>query len=587
MGLDGLVVDGIIILFYFVAITAIGLYMGRRENSLADFALGGRRVPWWAVMASIIAAETSAATFLGAPGEGYTNKSLAYVQLVLGLIIGRVIVGNVFLKPYFTYKVYTVYDYLGIRFGPWTKGYVSALFLFMRTLASGTRLFIPSLVMVLAYRMFVAGGQVHFNQQTVSTVGPYLVAIILLTIVTCLYTAVGGIKAVIWTDVIQACLMFGGALIAIGTLLHHVGGMGEVMRAVPQLTTHEGYFLHGFEASVVAQWQASHHLSAMAVWDYVKLILASDYTLFSALIGSTLGNMAAFGTDQDMVQRMLTAETHKKARRSLITAAFMDVPIASAFVFIGILLFVYYQKDPTFKPAATADIFGSYILNVMPVGIRGLVLAGIFATAMGSFSAALNALATGATNDWYLRWVRGRPEAHYVTAARWFTVLFAALMVVIAGAFAYAKVTHPDLRIIPVVLGIAGFILGPMLGVFLVGMFTRGRGSDVGNLIAISAGLLATVIVGKLDVMIVNSVAPLFGFAGTLQHPASIPEVSFTWWAMIGALVVFCVGVLFRTPEPVLESAARQADQAQTADDVPVALRELRPRRLRRSPRPI
>ena len=588
MGFDGLVVDGIIILFYFVAITTIGLYMGRREKSLSDFALGGRRVPWWAVMASIIAAETSAATFLGAPGEGYTKKSLAYVQLVLGLIIGRFIVGHVFLKPYFTYKVYTVYDYLGIRFGPLTKGYVSALFLFMRTLASGTRLFIPSLVMVLAYRMFVAGGQVQFSQQAVTTVGPYLVAIILLTIVTCLYTAVGGIKAVIWTDVIQACLMFGGALIAIGSLLHHVGGLGEVVRAVPQLTTHEGYFLHGFEASVVAQWQASQHVSAMAVWDYVKLILASDYTLFSALIGSTLGNMAAFGTDQDMVQRMLTAETHKKARRSLITAAFMDLPIASAFVFIGILLFVYYQKDPTYQPAATADVFGSYILNVMPVGIRGLVLAGIFATAMGSFSAALNALATGATNDWYLRWVRGKPEAHYVTAARWFTVLFAALMIVIAGAFAYAKVMHPDLRIIPVVLGIAGFILGPMLGVFLVGMFTRRRGSDAGNLIAISAGLLATIIVGKLDVMIVNGVAPLLGISATLDHPASIPEVSFTWWAMIGALVVFCVGVLFRTPEPVLESAARQADQARTAEDVPVALRESRPRRrLRRSPRPI
>jgi solute:Na+ symporter, SSS family len=574
MGLDGLVVDGIIILVYFVAITAIGLYMGRRENSLIDFALGGRRVPWWAVMASIIAAETSAATFLGAPGEGYTKHSLAYVQLVLGLIIGRVIVGHVFLKPYFTYKVYTVYDYLGIRFGPWTKGYVSALFLFMRTLASGTRLFIPSLVMVLAYRMFMAGDRVHFGQQAVSTVGPYLVAIILLTIVTCLYTAVGGIKAVIWTDVIQACLMFGGALIAIGTLLYHVGGLGEVVKAVPQLTTHEGYFLHGFEASVVAQWMASHHLTAMTVWDYVKLILASDYTLFSALIGATLGNMAAFGTDQDMVQRMLTAETHTKARRSLITAAFMDLPIASAFVFIGILLFVYYQQDPTYRPAATADVFGSYILNVMPVGIRGLVLAGIFATAMGSFSAALNALATGATNDWYLRWVRGRSEAHYVTAARWFTVLFAALMIVIAGAFAYAKVTHPDLRIIPVVLGIAGFILGPMLGVFLIGMFTERRGSDAGNLIAITAGLFATVIVGKLDVMIVNGVASLFGFDGTLQHPAFIPEVSFTWWAMIGALVVFGVGVLFRTPEPVLVSAARHADDASSGDDVPIALRD-------------
>ena len=574
MGREGLVLDAIIILFYFIVITAIGLYMGRREKSLNDFALGGRRVPWWAVMASIIAAETSAATFLGAPGEGYTKKSLAYVQLVLGLIIGRVIVGHVFLKPYFTYKVYTVYDYLGIRFGPWTKGYVSALFLFMRTLASGTRLFIPSLVMVLAYRMFVAGGQVQFGQQAVTSVWPYVAAIVLLTMVTCAYTAVGGIKAVIWTDVIQACLMFGGALVAIGTLLYHVGGLGPVVRAVPQLTTHEGYFLHGFEASVVAQWQAAHHISVMSVWDYVRLILASDYTLFSALIGATLGNMAAFGTDQDMVQRMLTAETHGKARRSLITAAFMDLPIASAFVFIGILLFVYYQQDPTYRPAATADVFGSYILNVMPVGIRGLVLAGIFATAMGSFSAALNALATGATNDWYLRWVRGRSEAHYVTAARWFTVLFAALMVVIAGAFAYAKVTHPDLRIIPVVLGIAGFILGPMLGVFLIGMFTERRGSDAGNMLAISAGLLATVIVGKLDVMIVNGVAPLLGFDGTYQHPAFIPEVSFTWWAMIGALVVFSVGVLFRTPAPVLESAARHADHAQTGDDVPVALRD-------------
>jgi SSS family transporter len=548
--------------------------MGRREKSLSDFALGGRRVPWWAVMASIIAAETSAATFLGVPGEGYTNKSFVYVQLVLGLIIGRVIVGHVFLKPYFIYKVYTVYDYLGVRFGPWTKGYVSALFLFMRSLASGTRLFIPALVMVLAYRMFVAGGQVQFSQQAVTTVGPYLIAIIALTIVTCLYTAIGGIKAVIWTDVIQACLMFGGALIAIATLLNHIGGLGEVIRAVPQLTAHTGYFLHGFESSVVTQWQERHHLAAMGLWDYVKLILASDYTLFSALIGATVGNMAAFGTDQDMVQRMLTAETHQKARRSLITAAFMDLPIASAFVFIGILLFAYYQKDPTYQPQATADVFGSYILNVMPVGVRGLVLAGIFATAMGSFSAALNALATGATNDWYIRWVRGKSEAHYVQAARWFTVFFAMLMIVIAGGFAYAKVTNPDLRIIPVVLGIAGFILGPMLGVFLIGMFTERRGSDAGNMIAISAGLVVTVVVGQLNIVILNAVVPLFGINGAFQQPGWIPDVSFTWWAMIGALTVFCVGVLFRTPNQVLESAARHAEVAAAAEDVPLALRD-------------
>ncbi len=571
---DGqLLIDGAIVVSYFAGITAIGLYMGRREKSLNDFALAGRRVPWWAVMASIIAAETSAATFLGVPGEGYTTKSFAYVQIVLGLILGRVVVGHVFLAPYYTFKVYTVYDYLGVRFGPWTKGYVSALFLFMRTLASGTRLFIPSLVMVLAYRLFVSGGQPQLGQQAVTTVGPYVIAIIALTIVTCLYTAVGGIKAVIWTDVIQACLMFGGALVAIGTLLVHVDGLAEVLRAVPQLTAHEGYFLHGFEPISIATWKESRGLAVMGPWDYVELVLASDYTLFSALIGATLGNMAAFGTDQDMVQRMLTAETHRKARRSLITAALMDVPIASAFVFIGILLFVYYEKDPTYRPPATADVFASYILNVMPVGVRGFVVAGVFATAMGSFSAALNALATSATNDWYIRWVQGKSEAHYVRAARWFTVFFAVLMVAIAGGFAYAKVTRPELRIIPVVLGIAGFILGPMLGVFLVGMFTSRRGSDPGNMLAISAGLLATVVVGKLPITILNGVAPWFGVDGTFRQPAWIPEVSFTWWAMIGALVVFGVGALFRTPDAVRAAIARHAREARTAEDVPLALR--------------
>jgi SSS family transporter len=568
-----LLIDGAIVVSYFAGITALGLYMGRRERSLSDFALAGRRVPWWAVMASIIAAETSAATFLGVPGEGYTTRSFAYVQIMFGLILGRIVVGQVFLKPYYTFKVYTVYDYLGVRFGPWTKAYVSALFLFMRTLASGTRLFIPSLVMVLAYRLFVSGAQQQFDQEAVTTVGPYLVAIIVLTIVTCLYTAVGGIKAVIWTDVIQACLMFGGALVAIGTLLAHVGGLGEVVRAVPQLTTHEGYFLHGFEPDRIAMWKESHRLDLMGLWDYVKLVLASDYTLFSALVGATLGNMAAFGTDQDMVQRMLTAETHQKARRSLVTAALMDVPIASAFVFIGILLFVYYQKDPTFQPRATADVFASYILNVMPVGVRGFVVAGVFATAMGSFSAALNALATSATNDWYLRWVRGKSQAHYLQAARWFTVLFAVLMIAIAGGFAHAKVTNPDMRIIPVVLGIAGFILGPMLGVFLLGMFTTRRGSDRGNMVAISAGLLATVVVGKLHITILNGLAPWFGVDGTFRQPGWIPEVSFTWWAMIGALVVVGVGVFFRTPREVRTAVARYAQEARAAEEVPLDLR--------------
>ncbi len=564
----GLALDGFIILFYFAVITAIGLYMGRREKSLADFALGGRQIPWWAVMASIIAAETSAATFLGAPGEGYEKRSIVYVQLVVGLIIGRFIVGNAFLKPYYLYKVFTVYDYLGIRFGPKTKNFVSALFLIMRTLASGTRLFVPSLVMVLAWRLFT-GGSVKFSQQAVTSVWPYLVAIIGLTIITCIYTALGGIKAVIWTDVVQACLMFGGALIAMGTLIYHIGGLGSIAQYAPKMMHLDGYFVFGFESTTVSEWMTAHKLSSMGWWDYVKLILGSEYTVFSALIGTTLANMAAFGTDQDMVQRMLTAETYKKARRSLLTAAFMDLPIAATFTFIGVLLYIYYQKDPTFKPAANADVFGSYILNVMPAGIRGMVLAGIFATAMGSFSAALNALATSAVNDWYIRMNPGRDDEHYVTAAKWSTVVFATLMVIVAGGFAYTKVTDPSARIIPVVLGIAGYILGPMLGVFLIGMFTRNRGSDKGNLIAITIGLITTSLLGGLAFNIVN-------FFWTLtRHPAlTKPDwmglVSFTWFAMIGSVVVFSVGVLFKTPEQTIIRAKQRAEEAQNGDDKPM-----------------
>jgi SSS family transporter len=577
-----LLIDGLIILIYFVGIIFIGLYMGRRENTLHDFALGGRRVPWWAVMASIIAAETSAATFLGTPGEGYTTQSFWYVQLIIGLILGRVLVGYVFLKPYYTFKVYTVYDYLGVRFGVASKNYVSVLFLVMRTLASGTRMFVPSLVLVLAWQLYKSGGK-NIAFQITPNVWWYVAAISLLTILTCLYTAVGGIKAVIWTDLVQATLMFTSAIVAIITLLYHIGGdsmnlangFHALADAVPTLKSAQGYFLTGFEPRVVEDFMKANNVSEMTSWQYVLLVLDRPYTLFSATIASTLGNMAAFGTDQDMVQRMLTAETYKKARRSLITAAFMDLPIAAAFTFIGILLFVYYGQDPTWKPRETAHVFTSYILNVMPIGIRGLVLAGVFATAMGSLSAALNALATSATNDWYIPYVaRHRSEAHHVAAARWFTALFALLMIVIASAFAYAIVRNPGVRIIPVVLGIAGFILGPMLGVFLLGMLTRGRGSDLGNAIAITIGLITTIVLGELHIHFANLLAPMFGSSATYVRPDWLPHVSFTWFALVGAVIVFAVGVLFRTPQQVLDDAERRAVEAHREEEKPLALRE-------------
>ena len=538
----GFLVDLGIILLYFAGISAIGLYMGRREESLKDFALAGRQVPWWAVMASIIAAETSAATFLGAPGEGFAKRSLAYVQLTMGVVLGRWVVANVFLKPYYDYKVYTVYDYLAVRFGPRSKSIVSALFLIMRTLASGSRLFIPSLVMVLAWKLFVEQQGKSIAFQPVTSVGPYLVAIGALVLLTAFYTTKGGIKAVIWTDVVQACIMFGSAIAAIVFLLNQIGGWSALTAAVPAMTRIDGYFVTGFEST-----------GNLGIGGIIKHVFTGDYTIFSAVFGATMLNMAMFGTDQDMVQRMLTAETHQKAKRSLMSAAFLDIPIAAIFTFIGILLFVYYQQDPRFMPKSNADIFSSYILNVLPVGLRGLVLAGVFATAMGSLSAALNALATSATNDWYVPFLvrSGKYSDHNaMVAARWFTAIFSLLMFIVAGIFAYMKVADPSIRIIPVVLGIASYIVGPMLGVFLIGMLTKDRGSDTGNAIAVCAGLLTTGILGYFQL------------------------VSFTWFALIGSGVVVAIGVWFRTPAAAIALAKRARESGIDEGDVPMFLRK-------------
>lgn len=558
MGTTALLIDGGIIVVYFVGITLVGLYMGRRERSLEDYALGGRRIPWWAVMASIIAAETSAATFLGAPAEGFRKRSLAYVQLTIGLILGRVLVGFVFLEPFYRYRVYTVYDYLAVRFGSATRNYVSALFLVMRVLASGVRLYVPSLVMVLAWRMFVGGEQVKFAGA--ATWVPYAWAIVALTLITCVYTTFGGIKAVIWTDVIQAALMFGSALVAIVTILVQIGdgnplaGFQVLGRHVQEMTQSRGYFVTGFE----------NLPSGASAWDIVRHVLESDYTLLSALLAATFLNMGAFGADQDMVQRLLTAPDHRRSRRSLITAALMDVPIAAAFTFIGVLLIAFYAKRPELMPAKDSDVFGAYILSAMPVVVRGLVLAGVFATAMGSLSAALNALATSATNDWYMTYLMpGRSERHYVFAARAFTALFGGLMCGVAIVFAWLNVLDPKMTIIPAALGIAGYVLGPMLGVFLLGMFTRRRGSDRGNLLAISVGLIVVfVLSGRFadSLAALGRIESLGSIATTLRDAsewwrASLVRVAFTWYAMIGSLTTLAVGLLFRTPASVVERA--------------------------------
>ncbi|MBS1990843.1 MAG: sodium:solute symporter [Cyanobacteria bacterium SZAS LIN-2] len=493
-------VDLAVVLLYFAVIIFVGLRFGQKEDNLEDFSLGGRSMPWFAVLASIIAAETSAATFLGTPGEGFGLVSYTYLQIAVGTVIGRVIVAYLFIKPFFDLNVYSIYEYLQVRFGKGTRLMASATFLVTRVLASGARLYVSAILLAVAYALITGESPTTAQQLIV-----YLAAIVTVTVITAIYTSVGGIKAVVWTDCIQAAVMFGGAIAAIAVLIGQMPGGWHAVLAYYQQTP-----MPFFVAGTV---------SGAPLVDNIRTVLTSEYTVWAALFAATFTTLATHGTDQDMVQRMLTASDYKKSRLSLICSGLADLPIGFIFLTIGILMHQYYALLPdAHLPHKNSEIFAYFILTRMPVGLRGLLIAGIFATAMGSLSAALNALATSATRDFC-------PEtdgAHSVQSARRFTFIFAGLMIVVACATSYFVIEHPQSRIIPIVLGIFGYTYGSLLGVFLLGLLTKKRGSDRGNLIAMLAGAVLVI---------------------------SLPQLAFIWRIMFGSLTTLAVGLMFRRPE--------------------------------------
>jgi solute:Na+ symporter, SSS family len=504
-------IDIAVVAAYFLLIIFVGLKFGEKEDNLADFALGGRSIPWLAVLASIIAAETSAGTFLGTPGEGFKLLSYTYLQVAIGTVIGRVIVAYLFIKPYFDLNVYSIYEYLQVRFGHGTRVAASATFLVTRVLASGTRLYVSAILLAVAFKLLTGAQPTEMQQLAV-----YLSSIVIVTVITAIYTSVGGIKAVVWTDCIQAAVMLGGAIAAIAVLILNIpGGFSTVA--------------HFYQQSPMPFF-TSGTVDGAPLLTNINAVLKADYTIWAALFGSTFMTLATHGTDQDMVQRMLTATDYKKSRMSLILSGLADLPIGFIFLTIGILMHLYYQHAGSLDlPHNNNEIFAYFILTKMPVGLRGLLVAGIFATAMGSLSAALNALATSATRDFYQNASVQKAEDESkakgenidgeknVAAARKFTFFFAALMIIVAGATSYFVVLHPDSRIIPIVLGIFGYTYGSLLGVFLLGLLTK-RGNDRGNIIAMIAGALLV---------------------------ACLPQLGFLWRIMFGSLTTLAVGALF------------------------------------------
>jgi Na+/proline symporter len=567
--------DGLVILAYFALVIGIGLYKGRGEKSMDEFAVANRMIPWWAVLASILAAEVSAGTFLGTPGEGYGLRNFTYVQLAIGTVVARIIVAYVFIRRFYELRVVSIYEFLDSRFGRTTKLSSSIVFIITRALASGSRMFVPAILLVVAWQMI---RDVHPTRS--ETLALYLAAVGFLVLITAIYTTFGGIKAVVWTDLIQVLLMYGAMSYAMWTLWHSVGGWEALAREVKTAPVDEevvtarvqemlkkpGAHLTETEAraealEAVKQESVAEAATALSFWDTgiekdpvkraalgvwgnVKKVLETEYTVFTAFFASVFVTMATHGTDQDMVQRMLTAPDIRRSRRSLILSGLADIPVALSFTFIGVLLWVYYHLPANAARRPESDYFVNFILRELPAGIRGVMAAGLFATAMGSLSTALNALATSFTRDFYLGvFHRGATQSEQMVAARWSTAFFAALLAAIGVGTAWVKLTHPEIRIIPIVLGSFGYTYGSLLGVFLVGMITKTRGNCRGNLLAMLAGFVVVGILSNLP----NDAARLFG--GQLYTPpAWLPIIEFPWRIAFGTVVTFAVAVCFRTP---------------------------------------
>ncbi len=527
--------DIVIIVLYFAIIIAIGVHFSRRNKDVSEYALGGRSIPWWAVLASILAAEISAGTFFGAPGEGFRLQNYTYAQLMVGYLLARLVVSGVFIPAFYKHNVVSIYEFLEMRFGPKTRRIASAIFLVTRSLASGSRLWVPTLLLIVIWNQLNPSDPLSNWEQFWFT-GAALVVISLLTAA---YTAIGGIKAVIWTDVLQIAVLFGALGFSVWYLLGHIPNGWDGVKS----------FLTGPNDLKLWEWKGD--VPSTTTWGAIKSVLESEFTVWAALLGSLFVTLATHGTDQDMVQRMLTAKNKRQSAVATILSGLADIPVTYAVLTIGILLSVYYGhvvNDPALPMAGgkpdNTRIFPYFVIDVMPGGLRGLVVAGVLATTMGSLGTAMNSLATSYSRDFHFRWFKTPDDEHArVRIIKRSTVGFALILIFVGLATAFVKAHNPSLSIIGIILGSFGYTYGSLLGIFMVALFTKNRGSETGNIIAMIAGIVFVAFLSNLP----NDMWKMFGGGMLYKNPDWLPIIEFPWRIMAGTFATVAVALCFRT----------------------------------------
>ena len=507
--------DALVLIVYLVGVTALGMFLGRRQRNSTDYFVASHSIPWWALMLSIVATETSALTFISTPGLSYGSGTmtgdLGFLQIVFGYILGRFVVAALLLPRYFHGKLVTAYAMLERRFGLATRRFTSIVFMITRALADSVRVFATAIPVALIISPSVE------NKALVLPL-----AIVILGALTVLYTYKGGMKAVVWTELLQASIyLFGG--IAACVLLG---------KAVP-----------GGWSAIFAS--ASEAGKLRIVDTYTGLDRA--HTIWAGAIGGAFLAMASHGTDQLIVQRLLSARSLRDAQKAIIGSGFVVFAQFALFLVIGLGLWAFYAG----RGFDTTDaIFPTFIVEHMPPGLLGLIVAAIVAATMSTHSGAINSLAAASLHDIYLP-LTGRavdsPET--LRVSKRFALAWGVVLTV--GALLFKQQGTP---VVIVALGIASFTYGGLLGGFFLAILWR-RAIQRDALVGMSVGILSMsfIVFAKQLIQWIPSLSQTLGpFAG----------IAWPWYVLIGTTITFAVGALssLTHPMPEIEMSGSEAE---------------------------
>jgi len=476
--------DCLIILLYLASITVAGTIIARKQHTSRDYFLGGKNMSWWSVGFSIVASETSTLTFISVPGLAY-RSDMHFLQLAAGYFVGRLLVSFLFIPAYYKGDLETAYDFIGRRFGLSLRKFASSIFIITRVLASGVRLFATAI-------------PVHLI-----TGWDYATSILCIGLFTLLYTYLGGLKAVVAMDVLQLFIYLGGAVISMIIILQHLPN---------------GWFDVVSFASLSGQrkFEIVNMHYGTSFWDFFQ----SPYTLAGGLIGGTFLSMASHGTDQLLVQRLLGCRSQRDSQRALMLDALLIVLQFGFFLLLGLCLYAFYG-GVSFQQlglSSSDEIFPKFIIESLPAGLAGLVVAGVFASAMGTLSSSISSLASSTFLDLFKTTKKGKSldSRQEIWWSRAFTFIWG--IVLIGGAMIFTDTTNP---VVELGLKIASFTYGGLLGTFFLGLFSK-RLRQTDAAFGFIAGIAAMVMI--------------------LQYT----KIDFTWHTFFGCSVTLLAGNLSR-----------------------------------------